>query len=86
MLPPHESGAPVLLLLSTPFVPPVAEYLANQVANAASTALCVRQLLTMVSIGQVKVYCKQGLLYCVVLQAPKVLVVVEVTQVSVSVL
>lgn len=36
--PPQAAGAPVLLLVNTPLQPPLAEAVANQVANAEFTA------------------------------------------------
>ena len=53
--PPQAEGAPVLLLVSTPLQPPVLEAVANQVANAASTAACVWQAVTVVFTGQVNI-------------------------------
>ena len=50
--PPQASGAPVLLLVSTPLQPPDADAVASQVAKAVFTAACVWQAATEVFIGQ----------------------------------
>ena len=39
--PPHALGAPVLLLVNTPFIPPVPLAVASHAAKAVFTAACV---------------------------------------------
>ena len=51
--PPQLDGAPVLLLVSTPLHPPLAEAVASHVLNKAVTAVWVRQAAVVVLCGQV---------------------------------
>ncbi len=54
-MPPQIGGGPELLLVSVALQPPVKLVLANQSLNAASTADCVKQAATVVSLAQVSI-------------------------------
>lgn len=54
-LPPHLSGAPMLLLVKTPLQPPVKVAVASHAAYAALTWSCVKQAAVVVGTGQVSV-------------------------------
>jgi hypothetical protein len=51
--PPQAGGAPVLLLVSTPPIPPLPDAVASHAANAVFTAVCVWQAADVVIVGQV---------------------------------
>ncbi len=54
-LPPVAGGAPVLLLVKVPPQPPLADAIANHVANLASIAACVWPKASVWFVGQVSI-------------------------------
>ena len=54
LVPPHLSGAPVLLLLKTGLHPPVREAVFSHALNLAFTVSCVKQIGSVLLVGQVK--------------------------------